>query len=260
VISNSFRKALHFLGAVKEILVDSLFPLSPLEKEVLSLSPESALQKLPRAPSPPVPNTRSVFAYKDERVTKLIWALKYKKSAAAARIAARTISDFAVKPFSGTISQIADAPKKILILPMPITPRRRRERGYNQCELLVDEIKKLHPNRSHSESVGPTSPQSPAAAPNLIFSNNLLIRTHHTSRQTLKGRAERIESAKGLFEVNNSTKEQLTHKLNLTEEELLKIPVLIIDDVITTGSTIKEAIETMQHSGFQNVSGLSLAH
>ena len=44
------------------------------------------------------------------------------------------------------------------------------------------------------------------------------------------------------------------------EIPLKNIPLIIIDDVITTGSTMFEAMETLKKAGFDDVHGLSLAH
>ena len=62
------------------VLLDALFPLSPEERILFSYSPEKAYLELPRAPRPMNPDMTSIFAYKDERVAKLIWNIKYKKS------------------------------------------------------------------------------------------------------------------------------------------------------------------------------------
>lgn len=84
----------------------------------------------------------------------------------------------------------------------------------------------------------------------------MLERVHHLSRQTLKNREDRLESARGIFAVN---KETMQKSFN-TEFDIKKIIMIVIDDVITTGSTMKEAMETLRNTGFENVFGLSLAH
>jgi predicted amidophosphoribosyltransferase len=44
------------------------------------------------------------------------------------------------------------------------------------------------------------------------------------------------------------------------DQKLKESFVIIIDDVITTGSTMKEAVLTLRSAGFANVYGLSVAH
>ena len=188
------------------------------------MTPEKAFSKLPRSPLPPIQNATSVFAYKDPRVTKLIWNIKYKKHKTAVEIGGYAL-------YQELITLRRNVPDKpFLVLPMPITPRRRRERGFNQCELLAEELARLDKDKLFT------------------FSNSILLRIQHASRQTLKGRTERLESAKGIFSVASET------------DILKESQVVIIDDVITTGSTIKEAMETLDKAGFNSVRGLSLAH
>ena len=130
------------------------------------------------------------------------------------------------------------SPQQIKVIPMPVTPRRRRERGYNQCELLVGEIGRLDTDHRFQ------------------IISDLLIRTHHASRQTLKNRGERIESAKGIFGLD----EEALQKFKISNSEYFNETFIIIDDVITTGSTMNEAMMTLKNAGFKNVFGLSLAH
>jgi len=75
----------------------------------------------------------------------------------------------------------------------------------------------------------------------------------------LKDRSHRQESAEDLFEVNEKVLERLKN-LDFGFENNNKVTFIIIDDVITTGSTMKEAVMTMRKAGFVNTWGLSVAH
>lgn len=245
---------MYIISTIYKVLVNALFPLSKAERELFLLQPEQAYEKLPPAPgyeglAVALPDSSSIFAYKDERVAKLVWNIKYKKSSQAVKI-----GGYALWKKIQTIAteMVMDG---VVIIPMPITNRRRKERGYNQCELLIDEIERLN-------LAGQNFPKF-----KFKFEKNLLIRTHHASRQTLKGRDDRLDSAKGIFGVNESAVERLRTQLskdqsskNSTTTKVEKMPVIIIDDVITTGSTMFEAIETLKKAGFEDVRGLSLAH
>ncbi len=217
---------MYIISIFYKIIIDALFPVSKAEQELFLLQPEQVFDKLPPAPAftglaipvKDAKNMKSIFAYKDERVTKLVWNIKYKKSAHAVRIGGYALW--------WRLRRATPA----LIIPIPITNRRRKERGFNQCELLVDEIERLDVSKQFK------------------IEKNLLTRVHHSSRQTLKSRPSRVEGAKGIFTVLS--------RVDLDRS----ITIIIIDDVITTGSTINEAIETMKKVGFENVYGLSLAH
>ncbi|MBU6231881.1 MAG: ComF family protein [Patescibacteria group bacterium] len=226
------------IRALFSVLLDSLFPVPAAEAAVLALSQQEALKSLPRAKQFPTAEACSVFAYKDERVRRLVWALKYKKSMKAARI-----SGFAIWRQLALFSMAAPADRPIFVIPMPVTDKRRRERGYNQCELLADAVERFEAERiSASDMI--------SADPRIMIVRDLLIRARHKSRQTLKGREERLESAKGIFAVNEKAAEQAM------KEGL----VIVIDDVVTTGSTMRDAVETMRRAGYINTFGLSIAH
>lgn len=202
-------------------VLDAVFPISKEEEAVLSLRPEEAWKILPRARNFSTKEACSIFSYKDERMRKLVWALKYKKSRQAA-----AIGGFALHLILQVYSDVAGP---ILVIPMPITKQRRRERGFNQCELLADAV----------EACGSTD---------IRIIRDLLIRARHKSRQTMKTRGERIESAHELFKVNE--------RESIPKDQL----VIVIDDVITTGSTMKEAIQALRTAGFTKTFGLSLGH
>ncbi len=239
------------LSSIYKTILDALFPVSPAEQALFALQPEEAYAKLPPAPdysglAVELPGSRSVFAYKDERVAKLVWSIKYKKSVHAVKIGGYALFKALIESDENVVTfpksqkeRVAGDRANILVIPMPITTRRRKERGYNQCELLLDEMERLQKS-SADQRVGP----------NVVFEKNVLVRTQHASRQTLKGRADRVESAKGIFSVNEKADKNLA---NFSQ-------VVIMDDVITTGSTMHEAIETMKKAGFENVAALSLAH
>lgn len=225
------------ISTLYSTILDALFPLSAAEKEILSLPPNEAVKKL--SPAPPfsglaveLPSAQSVFAYKDERVSKLVWHIKYKKSPAAIVIGGFALHNALI---SLNANKTYDHLSPTIIIPIPITSRRRKERGYNQCELLLDEIDRLEKESGHCR---------------FTARKDILVRVHHDKRQTLKGRADRVKDAEGIFDVNGS----------VITDQLKNSSIVIIDDVITTGSTLHEAIRIMENAGFTNVRGLSLAH
>ncbi len=207
-------------------VADALFPVHPAEREALAMDESGLFKLLPRAIDAPIPEACSVFHYKDERVFHLVWSIKYKKSLKGASLAAHALFRI-LRSFESVIPK----DMRILIIPMPITKARRRERGFNQCELIADAIARLDSDK------------------HFLFAHDLLIRVRHTSRQTLKDRRERLKSIQDTFAVNPRS--------DLNRSDLF---VVVIDDVITTGSTMRDAVGTLRRSGFKNTYGLSLAH
>lgn len=215
-----------FIKNAFSFIIDVLFPRMEAERLLFLLSKEEAYTTLPRSPAPPVPKCRSIFAYKDDRVSKLIWNIKYKRNTKALDIG------------SYALYQELKATSPLLLLPIPVSRKRRRERGYNQCELLLDGLKKLD------------------RAKLFQYNYSLLERAVHRDRQTLKNRAERIEGGRDIFAVNDTALEDLRSKTG----NFSNVRTIVVDDVITTGSTMKSALETLERAGFKQVNGLSLAH
>ncbi len=203
-------------------LIYLLFPPSKEELLLLSIPPQDFSMRVPIAPPSPFPYITPLFAYKDPLVKELIWHIKYKKNKHALQCAA-----FALH---GKLKDLKI--EKAILIPIPISKKRRRERGFNQCELIVDEILKLDEIQMFKKNF------------------DLLQREKHIERQTLKGRNERIENAKNIFIVNEK------ESTLVDKNELL----IIIDDVLTTGSTLKEARETFLKAGYVNVKAFSVAH
>ncbi|WP_342563319.1 ComF family protein [Paenibacillus sp. FSL R7-0345] len=114
-----------------------------------------------------------------------------------------------------------------LLVPVPVSESRLIERGFNQAERLADVL-------SRRRGI----PQLP-----------LLIRTHHTGKQSFKSRAERIAAMKHAFDaiMNESVKIQFAGMLDKAEQEDRPMQIIIIDDIYTTGSTIRACAEVLQH-------------
>jgi len=252
---------MNIVSLIFKTILEALYPLTPEEYELFALSPQDAYTRLTPAPdfgglAVPLPGARALFAYKDPRVTKLIWNIKYKKSVPAVKIGGYALHKrMTVQPITtqSSANQLALSPAYVLVIPIPITRKRRAERGYNQCELLLDEVERL--------VLTPDDPHTSDYEQRLIFEKKLLIRTQHAGRHTLKGRSDRIESAHGIFAVDTAILEHVrTHIHKTTNIPLFDIPILVLDDVITTGSTMHEALETLTHAGFTDVRALCLAH
>ena len=112
------------------------------------------------------------------------------------------------------------------VIPIPLSHARLRARGYNQ----VSEILKAHPIES--------------AYPIL---ENILVRTRHTKPQTELKRNERLTNMHDAFGVVHG--ERITGK-----------NILLIDDVTTTGTTLKTAKATLLPYSPASVTCLAFAH
>lgn len=112
-----------------------------------------------------------------------------------------------------------------LIIPVPLHPVKFRERGYNQSDVIGEEISKFL---------------------EVNFEDKILIRKKYTKTQTKLQKSERSKNVENVFEVNSKI-------LNSTK-------VLLVDDVITTGSTTSECAKALSSSFSEiEVQVLSLA-
>jgi ComF family protein len=93
-----------------------------------------------------------------------------------------------------------------LLVPVPLHPRRQRQRGYNQSELI---------SRGVSEITG------------IPVYTNLVRRKHYQHSQTTKSREERFENMEKAFSLCGSPPD--LHDKN----------ILLIDDIVTTGATLE---------------------
>lgn len=112
-----------------------------------------------------------------------------------------------------------------LLLPVPLHPRRLRQRGYNQAEWIARGISSVW---------------------HLPIDTTSVRRIKQTETQTHKQVYERWENVQNTFELTDAEKLQGKH-------------VLLIDDVITTGSTIEACANTIASISGTQVSLLGIA-
>jgi ComF family protein len=111
-----------------------------------------------------------------------------------------------------------------LIVPVPLHSTRQRERGFNQATLLAELLAK-------SIAV-PLRP--------------VLERIRYTTTQTAYDRAERMENLHGAFRLRKN-------------RDVRDLRVLLIDDVLTTGSTLSECARVLKAAGAISVHAATAA-
>lgn len=111
------------------------------------------------------------------------------------------------------------------VIPVPLHPRRLRERGFNQAELLAREV---------------------AAELDLPLLKGVLLRARATPAQASLSREDRLVNLPGAFRARDA-------------EELWGKTVLLVDDVYTTGATAEECARTLLAGGAREVGVLVLA-
>lgn len=109
------------------------------------------------------------------------------------------------------------------VVPVPLHPLREREREFNQARLLAREV-----------AIQARCPMK-----------ELLRRIKPTSTQVCSDRKERIENLRGAFA--------------LKKAHMLSGNYLLVDDVLTTGSTLDECAKVLLHAGAGSVWAVTVA-
>lgn len=165
-------------------------------------------------------HTKSTFSFKDKEIKRIIHAIKYNHRKdlvppIAKAVASELKEDIDSEPLtSGWI-----------LVPIPMPVIRKYMRGYNQAQIIAEEISKIL---------------------SLPVDNDLLARTRNTRRQVQSlTRSERLRNQNNSFKLNKNPKD---------------LNIILVDDVTTTGATISEARKTLMKNGAKNVRAITVAH
>jgi ComF family protein len=112
-------------------------------------------------------------------------------------------------------------PKAASVVPLPLHVSRERERGFNQAERLAQAV---------AEALGAT-----VVAP--------LVRVRKTAEQAKLAVAQRQKNCHGAFSCKNVSGD-----------------FILVDDVVTSGETMKAAATALKKAGARTVAGFALAH
>lgn len=166
-----------------------------------------------------VENACSFFFFsKGSRYRKLLHQLKYNGK--------KEVGYFLGKEFGTELNKVGFYKGIDFIVPVPLHPKRLKQRGYNQAEEIAKGI---------NESMG------------IPLSTDILVRPGYTETQTRKSREERVKNVSKAFKIDNFSK-------------LVGKHVLLVDDVVTTGATLEECASTILEAEGAKVSIVTLAY
>jgi ComF family protein len=150
---------------------------------------------------------------------------KYDKMHPAARILGRMLAE-AIQQLAG------EAPREMLVIPVPLHRAKKAQRGFNQAHLLARQaltvIKRTHPAWS------------------LTLAAGILMRSRATGTQAGLTPRQRRLNLRGAFAVADPSPVALKH-------------VLLIDDILTTGATARAAAAELMRAGAASVRVATLA-
>lgn len=165
-------------------------------------------------------NIKTFFQYKDPRVRHAIHTLKYKRDRAIGNALGEAV-------FNMSLSWIPE--KNFLVIPIPLSKKRLYERGFNQAEAIARSFCNLNKDK-------------------FSLSLNVLVKMHETRHQArIKNKNERKNNLSGSFAISN-------------KNTILNKDIILIDDVLTTGTTFKEAKKILKLHGARKVLCLAIAH
>jgi competence protein ComFC len=232
---------MHSFSKIKKLVLDTLFPISCIScgkadswfcEECLARVPIIVRQFCPQCEKIEIPEGRLCSACKEKRnspldgilqsvsyenthVKKMIFALKYRF--------VRELSD----PLAKILAKAAlqhDIPVPDYIVPVPLSPRRLRWRGFNQAHLLAENF---------SEELIPFC--------KIIVLDILERKKNKKPQMEIKKYRDRINSIKGIFSLKEDS------------PNLKRKNVLLIDDIATTGATLQECAKVLKKSGAKKV-------
>jgi ComF family protein len=167
-----------------------------------------------RRSGPPYMKAAAYGSY-ESGLRELIHLLKYEGVRPAANVLGRMLSD-AIVPLQPLFAR-----GPVLIVPVPLHSRKRRQRGFNQAELIARAAVKRQPSGRFELSP-------------------VLHRIRETQSQIGLSRHDRRENLRGAFALT-------------TPEVIRDREVLLVDDVFTTGTTVSECARVLRRAGAAKV-------
>jgi ComF family protein len=148
------------------------------------------------------------------RLSKIVTRMKYGDMPGLARL---------LVPFMAL--GVRDIDPGCVVVPVPMHASKKRERGFNQSEIM---------GRALADLKG------------LRFEAGILVKSENTASQVSLEKERRLDNVEGTFRLR-------------TGNRPVPESILIVDDVVTTGSTLRECARAILAGGVQEVSACVVA-
>ena len=161
-------------------------------------------------------SVRAAFVFEGP-VRDSIHQLKYRRQRARGQFLGTLLAQFV------SASTAEDAVTPDLVVPLPLHPRRERERGFNQAEVLARPV-----------------------------ADRLSVPLRHALERSMETRSQ---VGLGI----DARRRNVQHAFRCPADAVAGASVLVIDDVVTTGATFEAAARALLAAGARRVDGLALA-
>jgi len=218
------------LGKIFDWIVNVVFPPNSVQHkndEITSNIAKITPQKGDKVIDYPCP-VYSFFAYREPNVRNMIWRLKYRGDLSIAKL-------FANKMYDQVAEELAELGewanfREPLLVPIPVSRHKLRLRGFNQSAALCKALSAIDEGRFFT------------------YTPNVLYKIKDTTSQArVKDRRLRLQNLKDSFAIKD---------IDLVRDK----NIILLDDVLTTGSTLIEATSTLKKAGANNIIWLVIAH
>lgn len=161
----------------------------------------------------------TLFSYDEPYIRSLIYAMKYRNRKGVAELFGECLGEYL----------LPDIESIGMIIPVPLSTKKKRSRGYNQSEIIAKSV------------------MARLQSDHIVLETRALIRTRDTESQTKqKSKAARLENMRYAFAVAKSA-------------HIAGRSILLIDDVATTGATLSDARRALRDAGAAEVRMLVIA-
>lgn len=218
-----------FINKIKNFLLDTLFPTKCIgcdtKDEILC---DMCITKIRLAERETERDIIALYDYRDPIIKKAIWELKYHHKRYLGEKLGKLLYESMIEELGDMRVYIAG--RSILVVPVPISNKKTKLRGYNQALTIAKGFCSSVPSGTFE------------------IKNNIVTKKIDTLPQArITDRKRRLENVRGVFGVKN--------------KEIVKgRTVIVIDDVTTTGGTINEVMKILKKSGAKKVIGFAVAH
>ena len=142
--------------------------------------------------------------------------------------------------------------EQAVFVPVPLHSKREKWRGFNQAEVLVDEMIKMSQKTNQFTTYYDYIEQNTIKYDGIITKSKLLKRVRNNKPQAWLEREQRLKNLDGSFMIDKDEYQKLY-------KDRKTLSIVLVDDVTTTGTTLNECAKILKDAGFKYVGAVVFA-